>query len=126
MSKVVISAAQHVTDHWGKDAPAWINDLAKECDNSNQVTVARKLGRSASLINQLLKRKYPGDLNDIQKRFESAFQPDLRSCPILGQITGEACLVNQGKKYDSSNHVAVSLFKACARCEYKLKGRKDA
>ena len=126
MSKMAISAADHVATHWGDQAPDWINELAHECDSSSQATVARKLGRSASLVNQLLKRKYPGDLDDIEKRFESAFQPDLRNCPIMGQISGEICLSNQGKKYDPSNHIAVSLYRACARCQYKLKGRKDA
>ncbi len=123
MSKAItISALDHVLTNWNNDAPSWISDLAYECDQTSQAHVARKLGRSASLVNQLLKNKYPGDLKDIEDRFKAAFNSEMCNCPVMGQISGEKCLNYQGKKYDPSNHIAVRLFRACARCDKNLKG----
>lgn len=126
MSKTItVPAISHVATHWGDNAPIWIVDLAKACDQTSQAAVALKLGRSASLVNQLLKAKYPGDLKGVEDRFNAAFDPEKHHCPILGQITGADCLKNQSKRYDPSNHISVRLFRACSNCPHALKGKND-
>lgn len=70
------SASETVRRTW-TDAPAWVTVLAAHCDASSQRTVAAKVGRSAALVNQVLKNAYKGNLTSIQKLVESTYlQPN--------------------------------------------------
>lgn len=105
-----------VAQHWGDNAPEWINTLARYCDAESQASAARKIDRSPSLINQVLKNKYTGDLVGVEARVKSALSVTCVFCPVLGNIQGDECLSHQGTAYNPSNHVAVRLFVACKRC----------
>ncbi len=120
-----ITPTEQVQKCWGDSAPTWVTDMARECEKSSQMKVAKSIGRSASLINQVLKNKYLGNLSDVQSRFERANKDQKIKCPILNQISGEKCLSQQAKPYDPSNHFAVRLFRACRRCPQNLKGKSD-
>ena len=39
---------------WGDDIPAYVVTLAEECDTTNQTRAAHKIGKSNSMISQVL------------------------------------------------------------------------
>ena len=45
----------------------WIKVLAAECEKTSQAKVASKLGVSATVVNQCIHNKYPGDRERIKK-----------------------------------------------------------
>jgi hypothetical protein len=124
MSKPVISAKDHVASHWGATAPDWVIQLADYCDDHSQSAAAKKVGRSASLINQVLKNRYEGNLNAVKGRVTAALKKDGVVCPILGRIDGSACLSHQKQKFNPNNHIAVSLFRACRTCPNRLENKE--
>ena len=44
--------------YWGDDVPDWVMRLAEQCMASSQNQVAKNLGYSASVVNQVLRHKY--------------------------------------------------------------------
>lgn len=113
-----VSAIAIARAHWGNALPSWVKLLAEYSDAHTQLAAAKKIGRSASLVNQVLKNKYPGDLNAVQTRVETAFNKAQVACPILGLIEGADCLKHQAEPYSPSNHVKVALFRQCRRCPH--------
>lgn len=123
--RATVSAAAIVDAHWGADAPQWVRQLAGLCDGSSQAAAARKISYSASLVNQVLKNRYMGDLTQVQLRVEAAAGERGRDCPVLGQIDGAECLRHQRAGYNPANHVAVRLYRACLLCPHNIsKGKK--
>ncbi|PZQ46329.1 MAG: hypothetical protein DI551_05285 [Micavibrio aeruginosavorus] len=114
------TAKSTASSSWGMDAPAWIIRLAEACDRTSQSKVAEKINRSPSLVNMVLKNKYPGRLDAIQARFEAAYKSSIE-CPVLGEISGTDCLKNQALPFNPGNHVAVRLFRACKSCPFNVK-----
>ena len=53
-----MSARETARAAWGAAIPDWIETLARECDLTSQNQVARRLGRSASLVSNVLRNKY--------------------------------------------------------------------
>lgn len=116
-------AVEIVAEFWGDDAPEWVKAVARESDRSSQAEVGRRIGRSASLINQVLKNRYTGDLHGIEARVKKALSVTAVTCPVLGQISGVDCLKHQNAPYTPSNHMAVRLYVACKRCPNNI-GKK--
>lgn len=114
------SAIGLVQEHWGKDAPRWVTKLASACDDESQAAVARKIRKSASLVNMVLRNRYTGDLKGLESRVNAAFSKTTVQCPIIGSISGETCLQHQAKPYNPGNHIAVRLFKACRACPRRI------
>ncbi|MDX2094339.1 MAG: hypothetical protein SFW64_00105 [Alphaproteobacteria bacterium] len=116
MSKPIqLTALQIAQAHW-TPVPDWVRLLAEYSDKHTQAAASRKIGRSASLVNQVLKQKYPGDLQAVQARVETALKIEMVRCPIMGPIAGSECLKHQGVPYNPGNHMAVALFRQCRRC----------
>ena len=115
----LVSSINIVSQSWGEDVPHWIITLAEECDKTSQAKVAQKIGRSAALVNQVLKKTYKADLNAIQGRVETVFGCAI-DCPVLGLIDGDRCLSEQEKPFRPYNHVMVSLYRACRKCPRRL------
>lgn len=107
-----------VMPSWGDNPPQWIMQMADECNRSSQSSVAKKMGRSPSLVNMVLRKKYSGDMEDVKGRFEAAFMTGAVQCPVLGEISGPDCLKNQAKPYNPGNHMAVRLFVGCKNCPF--------
>lgn len=115
-----VSAIDIVKESWGDSIPGWVMNLAQECDRSSQSQAAKKIGRSASLVNQVLKNKYNGSLSSIQERCEAALSCEVE-CPIMGLISGTKCLATQEMPYQPYNHVVVRQFRACRNCPHLIK-----
>lgn len=113
-----VSAVDNVKAEWGADAPQWILDLAAFCDEHSQAEAGRKLRRSASLVNSVLRNRYAGDLADVQSRVETMLDKAGRQCPVLGKISGARCIEEQSTRYEPSNHFRVAMFRACRKCPH--------
>lgn len=105
-------------EHWGADLPDWIADLARECEASSQNKVAARLGRSASLISQVLRAKYPGDLEAVEELFNGVFNAATVECPELGKIPANECRHwrEKSRNFVNINSLRVRMYRACSNC----------
>lgn len=105
-------------EHWGADLPDWIADLARECEASSQNKVAARLGRSASLISQVLRAKYPGDLGAVEELFNGVFNAATVECPALGKIPANECRHwrEKSRNFVNINSLRVRMYRACSNC----------
>lgn len=120
LKNVSASAMATATACWPDGPPGWVGTLAAFCDEHSQAEAARRLGRSTTLVNHVLKNRYTGDLSDVEVRVRTAFAETGPICPVLGEITGAACLKHQKTPFSPGNHIAVRLFKACRTCPHNV------
>lgn len=95
---------------------SWLDVLRVECDRSGQATTARKLGISATVVNQVLKGNYKASTDNVQRLVEGTFMGHTVACPVSGEISLLDCLENRKRPYTPANHVLVALFRACPEC----------
>jgi hypothetical protein len=124
MNPVSKPATETVEKCWRGSAPAWVLRLAAFCDRESQAAAANKIGRSPALVNMVLKNRYTGDMDAVEKRVETAFTETIE-CPVLGDIDGQTCLNWQSKPYSGANHHVVRMFRACQRCPNNQLCKKD-
>lgn len=103
---------------WGEAMPAWIADLAQECEASSQNKVAARMGYSAGLISQVLRAKYPADLAAVEEIFVGVFQSATVECPRLGRIPGQDCRSYraQAKEFQPTSNFRAQMYRACRNC----------
>lgn len=113
---------------WGDLMPEWIEQLALQCAASSQNKVATRLGRSAALISQVLRNKYPGDLGRIEELFRGHFMAETVRCPELGTLPMHEChgWMGKARQFQSSNSLRVRMYRACQRCPRFRKGGNNA
>lgn len=99
-------------------APDWIEALAQACDASTQSAVAERLGRSAGLISQVLRCKYPGDMAGVEDAVRGAFMAATIECPALGTLPTDECQQwrARSKTFVNTNSLRVRMYRACHRC----------
>ncbi len=111
-------------DHWGGEAaPDWIVELAHQCDRVGQSAVARKMGGSVSVINETLRNKYKGRLDNVEAKVRGAYMGTTVECPVLDEIATDLCLSNQRLPFSAGNPVRVALHKACPGCKHNRASR---
>lgn len=103
---------------WGSDMPDWIVRLAQECQAATQRQVAEKLGRSAGLISQVLRNKYPGDMPSIEDAVRGAYLNATVECPALGTLPTDECQAwrKKAKSGVRTNALRVRMISACQSC----------
>jgi hypothetical protein len=101
------------------DQPLWLDVLAQQCADSSQRAVATTLNVSPTMINQALKRVYPGDLAKLERAVRGAYMGATVNCPVLGELETHRCITNQKQKASSVNPTRVQLFRSCQKCEHK-------
>jgi hypothetical protein len=111
------------TEAW-REVPDWVRMLAERCNSLGQSKAAGRIGYSPSLVNQVLKNKYGGNLSRVQCCVERAFKTQTVTCPVLGEIGGSLCLKHQAAKPNTTNHMAVALYRACRRCPNACGGER--
>ena len=105
---------------WGCDMPDWIAALARACDEQSQSEVARRIGRSAALVNHLLKRRYHGAMDRLEARVRGEFMRSTVDCPIEGAISTRACEDHQDRPLKAAgNFVERALWRACRICPHR-------
>jgi transcriptional regulator with XRE-family HTH domain len=93
-------------------------DLLKaKCTETSQAAVARRLGMSASTINQVLKGTYPGNPTEkILLQVEEIFGQTTIDCPVVGEITLGKCAEHRRRPFAATNPMRVQLYRACQTC----------
>ena len=123
MQRQNVNRALHA---WGANPPDWIEALAEHCDASSQGAVAREIGCSAAVVNQLLGRSYKGRLDRYESRVRGQLMKETVSCPVMGEISKRDCADHQKRERDgfrATNPLRVALRKACPACPNRE--RKD-
>lgn len=111
--------SRHATgarDHWGEKIPDWIVVLADEADRVGLAPTARRLGMSTSVVNETLRNKYKGRLDNVEAKVRGAFMGTVVQCPVLDEIATDLCLEMQKRKFESTNPTRVALHRACQTC----------
>lgn len=119
MSPLLSNRMLIATDAWG-EVPRWVLVLVEACDaeGSSQNKVAKRLGYSAPVVSQIIRKDYKGDMIGLEKRVLAIFDPTSVKCPALEMITTEQCITWQDKasELNSASPLIVRMFAACRRC----------
>lgn len=83
---------------------------------TSQAEVARRIGRSAAAINQVLKGSYAGNPDMILELIGAEYGGDEVDCPVMGRIALTHCIENRQIAFSATNHQRVRLWKACRVC----------
>ena len=101
---------------WGEDIPDWVVELARQCDAASQNKVAERMKRSATVVSQVLNRKYAGSYRSIEDVVRGVFMAGTVECPQLGTIPSSACRDWQRQPFINTNAQRVAMYRACRRC----------
>ncbi len=107
------TARDNVRQSWGDEAPAWVLVLAEQCDRSSQKKAALEIRYSSAVVNQVLKKRYTGDLTSVEKAVRGAFLNATVACPVLGDLALHECLQYQRSRYSPHNQLRLQVFQAC-------------
>ena len=93
----------------------WLEVLRKECLASSQSAVARRLGVSATLVNQALKGTYTGNLGRLQTLVEGTLMNQSVDCPAVGEMPKHKCVEHQDRQRSMAfvNPYFSKLYRAC-------------
>ncbi len=103
---------------WGEALPDWVEAMAIECEATSQNRVAARMGRSAAMVSQVLRRKYPADLAAVEEVFRGVFQEARVQCPALGALPSNECQDwrRKSRSFAPGNPLRLRMFRACAHC----------
>lgn len=93
--------------------------LRKATDRLGQAAVARELGYSPSAINQALKGKYGGKLDNLLQKVTEMYGNESVVCPVLGEIALKRCALERETPFSASNPQRARLWQACKECRIK-------
>lgn len=121
------SQIETTIEAWGGDAPDWVIRLAEECAATSQVKVARRLGRSGALVNQVLRNRYKGDMAGVEDCVRGIFMNGTIDCPALGAIPSNEChdWRKKSRQFGNANMLRVRMFRACNHCPRNTREAKD-
>ena len=105
----------------------WVAALAEACRQTSQSQVARQLGRSASLVNQVLQAKYGGNLRAVEDLVRGALMAATVDCPALGRLPSHECRgwMGKAKASGSTNALRVRMYRACRACPRYRNGGEE-
>jgi len=113
-----VSPLERIRTAWSFEPPDWIAALAEACERDSQAAVGRRIGYSASVVNQLLAGSYRGNMAKVERAVRLALLPEQVCCPVLGPITSTDCVRHQ-RHPSVVNSVKAELARTCPRCEYR-------
>ena len=113
-----MSAVDTARDAWGEGIPDWIEALAQECDRTSQNRTAKRLGRSASFVSNILRKRYVASLTAAEEVVRGTIMSETVACPVLGEIGKHVCLKWRRKAghFENVNAHSVTMYRACNRC----------
>jgi len=106
-------------DAWGETVPDWIEFLIRECDQTSQNRVAKRLELSAAVVSQSIRNSYAGNLSRIESIVRDTYMNAPMECPALGgEVESPTCLKwrRRADKLESSSPMRVMMFNACRGC----------
>ncbi|MEO0034388.1 MAG: hypothetical protein RLZZ501_411 [Pseudomonadota bacterium] len=127
MTNDAATALERARAAWG-DPPDWVEALAQACDDASQANVARLLGVSAALVSGVLRARYQGSMAAAEQRVRGVLLAATVSCPVVGELAADACLIHQRAPWAPHNPARIAFFRACrAGCPHAtLIGGMDA
>ena len=108
-----LSATARAHAAWGESCPDWIKVLATECDRTSQAATAKRIGKSGSLVCQVLANGYPADLTGVEQLVRDVLMAGTVQCPVIGDLSSTACLAHQGSPWSPNNPQRIAFFRAC-------------
>ncbi len=113
-----MSARDTACEFWGEAPPDWVAALALACDETSQNKVALKLERSATLVSNILRNRYPADTGLVEDLVRGHLMKETVACPALGEIGKQVCRKWRGKArhFENVNSQTVTMYRACNRC----------
>lgn len=84
-----------------------------------QSEVARRIGKSASALSQVMSGKYAGSPDTILELIEAEFGESTLECPELGEIALATCIEERDKPFKATSSQRVRLYRACQGCPHK-------
>ncbi len=110
-------------EYWGSDLPEWVALLAGECARSSQNKVAKALDVSPTMISQVLRAKYPGDMQRLEDVFRGVYLAAMVDCPARGSIASHVCRMwrDRSRVLVTVNSERVQMFRACNKCPRNTK-----
>ncbi len=97
----------------------WIDVLRQECEKTSQAAVARRLGVSGALVNQVLKGSYKGNVCRVEELVRGTFMQETVCCPVMGEVSKRRCLDEQTRPFAPTNPQRVQLYRTCRECNHK-------
>ena len=107
------SAVALVTRRFPKAAPDWLLLLAQEVDRTNQSKAARRIDYTPSVISQVLKGSYRGNLENVEAAVRGALGGETVECPVLGEISLHICIREQKRPLRPSSTVRIRTWRHC-------------
>ncbi len=95
------------------DAPRWLMELQRQCKTKPQTKVARELGYSAAVINQVLKGAYKGNLKNVADAVCSVYLGETVICPVMGELEKHRCKQFQKDTFSATNPIRIRRYRAC-------------
>ncbi|SEK33421.1 hypothetical protein SAMN05443999_101233 [Roseovarius azorensis] len=113
-----MSALDTARQFWGDALPDWVAALARACDETSQNKVARRLERSASLVSNVLRNRYPADLGIVEDLVRGHLMSEDVDCPVKGRIGKQVCRKWRGRarQFGNVNADYITMYRACNRC----------
>lgn len=113
-----MTSLENVHDAWGGVAPDWVIVLAKECHRTSQNQAGRRIGYTASAVNQVLHNNYRAGTVSIEHVVRRVLISNCLDCPQLGAISESVCKVwrERAKAGLRVNRLHVQMSRACSRC----------
>jgi hypothetical protein len=96
----------------------WIEALRTEAKRTSQSAAATRIGYSPSVVNQVLKGVYAGDLSRVEEVVRGAIMGSTVDCPMIGEIPRNRCIDHQRRKsaFAATNPMRVQLHRSCPVC----------
>lgn len=94
--------------------PRWIRELRQQCDDKTQAAVAKEIGYSSTVVNQVLRGCYVGDMEKVERAVRGAYLGETVHCPGMGdELETHRCLEWQRKPFSPANTQNVRMFRHC-------------
>lgn len=106
-------------------AATWVEVLREHAARSGQAATARLIGYSPTVVNQVLKGKYPGDLCAVEQRVMGALMGATVDCPVVGELPRNKCLDHQKAAFAPTNPERALLWRTCPGCTHRLVTSKE-
>ena len=90
--------------------------LKQAVAQSGQSAVARSLGYSAAVVNQVIHGKYRGRIENVLSRVSEVYGTGTVDCPVMGKITLRRCAAERKKPFAATSPQRVRLYQACKSC----------
>jgi hypothetical protein len=98
-----------------------------EAPGKSMRIIAEELGYSHSVISQVLKGTYTGDVNKVRAKVEGAYMGAMVHCPGYGgDIPRNRCIEQQGRPFAATNPSRVRLYHTCPTCPNSTKTKEQA